>query len=417
MLDCRHNDEFNCFKNNLHDNSNVNLKINPIVIFNGIDPVGNIIFSKNKIYRGIHKQFVQEYSSIYQTCHQHRLLGNYIINTKIANDFSLEPFGLIFEHELISPYVYPFEWTLSMTIDAAYAVLTLVKKLDEVGLGLKDGHPYNIAYNKGNYCFIDFGSIIQGKTYLWMFQEFITTFINRIILGTKDIGQNPLVIKEDISAYLTPEEQEQYTLKKTTTLTNASLGEITKAADSLYDWIKSYETKLEFMPYNSKLPEPILYSVVKFIKKTQIKQVILVSGHFMNVGFTLNQNDTLVTIFNEDPDYIDFIYSQLKQKTTRISPVLIDFLNPNNLNDGSKWLNAEIRFPAEMVIVFDHFLEKADYTELIGKLRLFTTKYAAIEICYPPNKDLIKTIKRYFNTIAITRRSYAGKKLLYLEVK
>jgi hypothetical protein len=129
-------------------------------------------------------------------------LGNYIVNTKIADDFSLEPYGLMFEHELIWPYIYPFEWTLSMLIDAAYLVLNLLRKLDSIGLGLKDGHPYNISYNKGNFCFIDFGFIIQQKTPLWMFHEFINTFVNWIICKTKGLGQNKLKLSKMKPAYI-----------------------------------------------------------------------------------------------------------------------------------------------------------------------------------------------------------------------
>jgi hypothetical protein len=388
-----------------------------MVILNGVDPIGNVIFNNNKVYRGINKQFVQEYSVIYQICYQHGLFGHHIINTKIADDFSLEPFGLMFDHDLVWPYIYPFEWTLSMTIDAAYAVLNLVRKLDEVGLGLKDGHPFNSAYHKGMFCFIDFGSIVRRKTSLWMFKEFINTFINWIICKTKGVGQNKVLIEANISSHLTNEEQEQYNLFKTTILAFASSGQIVKAIELLYVWIKSYEIKLEIVPCYSNIPESILYSVVKFIKEAQINQVMLVSGDFANLCFTLNQNNILVTVINEDPKYIDFIYSQIKQKETSITPALINFLNPNGPNDGSRWFNAEIRFSSEMVIAFNHFLNQTDFGVLSRKLKLFTVRYAAIEIFYPPNESLIESIKQDFDVIDITKESYDGKKILFLKVK
>lgn len=394
-----------------------NLKMSNIVILNGVDPIGNVIFSKNNVYRGIKKQFAEEYFAIYQICQQHGFFGHHIINTKIADDFSLEPFSLMFEHELVRPYIYPFEWTLSMTIDAAYAVLNLVRKLDEVGLGLKDGHPFNSAYHKGRFYFIDFGSIVRQKTPLWMFQEFINTFINWIICKTKDLPENKVLIEEDISSHLNNEEQEQYNLFKTTILTLASLGEIEKATDLLFPWINFYENKLQITSCNSDIPESILDSIIYFINATQIKQVMLVSGNSADLCFKLNQNNNVVTVFNEDTNCTDFIYSQIKQKETSISPALIDFLNPNGSNDGSRWFNAEIRFSSEMVIVFNHFLNQSDFTELSRNLKLFTIRYAAIEIFDPPSEDLIKAIKQDFHTIAITKENYNGKKILFLKVK
>lgn len=393
------------------------VKMNDIVMFNGVDPIGNVIFYNNKIYRGIHKQFVQEYSTIYQICNHHGLLGDYIIDTKISDDFSLEPFGLIFEHELILPYSYPFEWTLSMMIDAAYTVLNLIKKLDEIGLGLKDGHPYNIAYHKGRFCFIDFGSIIRGKTYVWMFEEFINTFINWIICKTKGIRENKLLIEQDISVHLTDDELEQYNLFKTTIVTLASFGEIIKALDLLYAWVQFYEAKTKIVTYQSKLPDPVLSTLVKFIKKVQIQRVIVISGDFSNICFTLHQNNIGVTVFNEDPNYIDFIYSQCKQTTpTTITPVFIDFLNPNGPNDGSRWFKAEIRYSAEMAIVFQHFLTKTDIGELIRKLKLFSVKYAVIEILNSPNKSLMQAITQHFAVVAASKK-YNDKILLLLKCK
>lgn len=393
------------------------LRMSNITILNGVDPIGNVIFTNNKVYRGINKQFAQEYLTIFHICHQHELFGHHIINTKIADDFSLEPFAFMFEHELIRPYIYPFEWTLSMTMDAAYAVLNLVRKLDEIDLGLKDGHPFNSAYHNGTFCFIDFGSIVRQKTPTWMFKEFINTFINWIICKTKGVGENKVLIEENISSHLTNEEQEQYNLFKTTILTLASSGEIAKAVELLYHWINYYESKLQITPCNANIPESILNSIIKFINNEQIKQVMLVSGNFTDLCFRLNQNNNVVTVLNEDPKYTDFIYSQIKQKATSISPALINFLNPNGPNDGSRWFNAEIRFSSEMVIVFNHFLTQTDFDSLSRRLKLFTVKYAAIEIFDPPNKDLIEAIKQDFNVIDITKKSYDGKKLLFLKVK
>lgn len=396
----------------LHD-----FKMSNIVILNGVDPVGNIIFSNNKVYRGIHKHYVEQYSTIYNICHQNGLLGHYIIDTKIADDFSLEPFGLIFEHELVWPYIYPFEWSLSMLIDAAYTLLHLIAKLDAIGLGIKDGHPYNTAYNKGKFCFIDFGSIIPKRTTLWMFKEFINTFVNWIICKTKGIGQNKLLIEENILSYLTNEEQEQYNLFKTTILELAASEEISKALGLLYHWIKSYELKHEIVTYDSKIPDSILHSIIKFTKEAQIKHVMLVSGHFTNISFALNQHNVAVTILNEDPNYMDFIYTQIKQKETAIAPALIDFLNPNGPNDGSRWFNAEIRFSSEMIIVFNQFLAQTDFVTLSKNLKLFTTRYAAIEIASPPNQNLIEAIQQDFDIIDITKESYDGKGLLFVKIK
>lgn len=385
-----------------------------ITILNGSDPAGKIILSNQKIYRGIHKDFIAEYTLIYYTCLHNDLFGRYIINTKIADDFTLEPFALLFEHERVKPYIYPFEWTLLMNIDAAYTALNLVISLDEIGLGLKDGHQYNIAYHEGSFYWIDFGSIIHYKTFSWMFEEFINAFINLIICMANGVkGDN-------IHAYLTGEDEKNYMSLRARILQCAHIGEVSVAARLLQQWIKFYEAKISIVPYDSTISDSILSFIVNFVKQTQIKQVLLISCKFTNVCHTLSQNDIAVTVFNEDPGYIDFIYSQIKGKTTNISPVLINFLNPNEANSESRWSKAEMRFPAEMVIVFHHFssVNPTDFAPLVKKLKLFTLRYAAIEVVYPCNSDLIIAIKEEFDIITITQENYHNdKRLLFVKVK
>jgi hypothetical protein len=388
--------------------------MNDITILNGSDPAGKIILSNDKIYRGIHKEFIVEYAIIYNTCLHNDLFGRYIIKTKIADDFKLEPFALLFEHERVKPYIYPFEWTLSMIIDAAYTALNLVISLDKIGLGLKDGHQFNIAYHKGSFYWIDFGSIIQFKTLSWMFEEFIDAFINSIICKANGVhGDN-------IHAYLTDEDEREYTSLRAMILQYAHVGEVFKATQLLQQWIKFYEMKITIIPCGSKISDSILSFIVNFVKEAQIKQVLLISGNFTDICHTLNQNDIAVTVFNEDPGYIDFIYSQIKGKTTNISPVFINFSNPNGANSEPRWSKAEMRFPAEMVIVFHHFstMSETDFVPLVKKLKLFTLRYAAIEVVYPCNSDLITAIKKEFDIITITQESYHNdKRLLFVKVK
>lgn len=386
-----------------------------ITILNSIDPVGNIILSNNKVYRGINKEYIEKYTMIYNICCQNKLLGSYIIDTKIAEDFVLEPFDLIFEHKLIEPFIYPFEWTLTMIIDAAYAALNLLIKLDDVGLGLKDGHRFNVAYHEGTFYWIDFGSIILNKTSSWVFDEFINSFINSIICMSQGIFQS-----RDLSTCLTDEHQKKYNSVRTTALGYADVGKISKAVKLLYQWIKLYEINMDALPYNLPTPNSILCALVNFIKETQLTRALVISGNFTDLCFGLEQHGISVTVFNENANHVDFIYSHIKQRATSITPVFIDFLNPNSTNDGCKLFKAELRFPVEMVIVFDQFVHvnQTEFDVLLKNLKLFTVRYAVIEIVYPCNEELINAIQQEFDIIAISNESFNnGNRLLFVKVK
>jgi len=146
----------------------------------------------------------------------------------------------------------------------------------------------------------------------------------------------------------------------------------------------------------------------------------VISDNFTDICFELEQHGISVTLFNENPKYVDFIYSQIKHRATSITPVLINFPNPNGTNDGFKWFKAGTRFPLEMVIVFNQFVHgnQIEFDVLLKKLKLFTIRYAAIEIFYPCNEEFISAIKQEFDIIAITKESYNnGNRLLFLKVK
>lgn len=389
--------------------------MNDITILNGSDPAGKIILSKDKVYRGINKDFVIEYTMIYYNCLQNDLFGRYIINTKIADDFKLDPFFLIFEHEKVKPYTYPFEWTLLMAIDSAYTTLNLVASLDKIGLGLKDGHRFNIAYHKGNFHWIDFGSIIQYKTFSWMFEEFMDAFINAIICMA-----NGTYHSDNVTSYLTDTDEKKYTHLRTKVLMYAHEGAVAEAAQLLYQWIHFYERKIKIVSHHSSIPEAVLSPLLHFAKDFQIKDILLISGDLSTICFPLAQNNLSVTVFHENAECVDFLYSQIKGKTISITPVYIDFLNPNSKNNEPRWLKAEERFATEMVVVFQHFttINPIDFAPLVKKLKAFTLRYAALEVTYPYNTAMITAIEQEFDIMSISTKFYhQNKKLLFVKAK
>ncbi|TWH47990.1 hypothetical protein [Sporomusa sp. KB1] len=369
-----------------------------IEILNSVDPVGNIILCNDKVYRGINAGYEEEYAQIYNKCKVNGLLGNFIIPTIIADDFTLEPYQLIFEHELVKPYIYPFEWTLLMHCDAAYTVLDLVVKLDEIGLGLKDGHRFNIAFHKGRFFWIDFGSIISYKTTHWMIEEFIDSFIHSIICIDQGI-----FYKKDIYECLTEAQKEKYALARSTIINYGMAGDISNAVTLLYDWIKIYEHNIKILPYNHVTSTAVLDGLIAFIKTANIDRVLVIDGNAADISLSLNKYGNSVTVFNADAQYIDSLYFQIRRKITNISPVFIDVTLPDKLNEGLKWPKAEKRFAAEMAIIVNPPGSQCnlEFNKLIQSLKLFSVKYVAIEVEYPYTTKTISAIEQSVEIVAV----------------
>lgn len=369
-----------------------------IEILYSADPVGNIILCNDKVYRGINTGYEEEYAQIYNKCKVNGLLGNYIIPTKIADDFKLEPYQLIFEHELVKPYIYPFEWTLLMTIDAAYTVLDLVMKLDEIGLGLKDGHRFNIAFHKDRFIWIDFASIISYKTTHWMIEEFIDSFIHSIICSDQGI-----FYKKDLYECLTEEQKEKYTLARSPIVNCGITGDVSTAVTLLYDWIKIYEHNIKILPYNHVTSSAVFAGLISFIKTVNIDRVLVIADNAADISLSLNKCGNSVTAFNADAQYIDSLYFQIRRKITNITPVFIDFAFPDKLNEGLRWPKAEKRYAAEMAIILNPsgYRCNLEFNKLLEGLKLFSVKYAAIEVEYPYTDETISAVRQSGEIVSV----------------
>lgn len=93
-----------------------------------------------------------------------------IVAVEICNDKErlaiLAPDGqrMLLRHNKIEYISYPHEWCASMLKNAALFHLELSQKLIAKGLFLKDAHPWNILFEKGNPLFIDFTSIVARNS-------------------------------------------------------------------------------------------------------------------------------------------------------------------------------------------------------------------------------------------------------------
>lgn len=72
---------------------------------------------------------------------------------------------VVLAHKKIKFISYPHEWCASMFKDAAIFHLELQKNLVCNNLYLKDAHPWNILFEKGNFKFVDVPSIISEEQF------------------------------------------------------------------------------------------------------------------------------------------------------------------------------------------------------------------------------------------------------------
>ncbi len=130
----------------------------------GFDDVGETFQSGGRVYRGIYPGHAGKVRATLQKCAAHNLLGNEIVGTR---ELESDPFpGLeyeaVLEHDRVPFVTYAHEWPASMLHAAALFHVELFQQLGELGLALKDWHPYNILFDGTQPVFVDFTSIIPA---------------------------------------------------------------------------------------------------------------------------------------------------------------------------------------------------------------------------------------------------------------
>ena len=132
-----------------------------------IDSQGAVYIARDAVFRLIYKSHKDSVLSILKIIKSAGIEG--IVHTElcdfdetkeiIENDTNI----LVLKHKKIEYISYPHEWCAAMLKDAALFHLDLSVRLYGEGLFLKDAHPWNILFDRGQPVFVDFTSLVTGQ--------------------------------------------------------------------------------------------------------------------------------------------------------------------------------------------------------------------------------------------------------------
>jgi len=171
-----------------------------VSFINSIDPVGNIFFWQNRVFRAINENYLIDTkrllsSGLINELVQKRLL----VETTIADDLALEGYSLILEHEKITYISSPYEWTFNMLKDVAIAYLEIFQICKKYGYVLKDGHLLNFTFVNYHPVFFDLGSIVKGKSDYALLEFYNSVIIPLKIWSKGDFYLANLILRDDYS--------------------------------------------------------------------------------------------------------------------------------------------------------------------------------------------------------------------------
>lgn len=128
------------------------------------DPLGFVFQWNGHLLRGILPESVEVAKDYFDSGFVAEICEKGLFPKTWISDYWNEEFGLIIEHELISPNIYSTDWSFSMLRDAAVLVLEIAKVAAKYGYNMLDCHKLNVMFKNGHPIYVDLGSFIRVKS-------------------------------------------------------------------------------------------------------------------------------------------------------------------------------------------------------------------------------------------------------------
>lgn len=132
-----------------------------------VDPCGRIFYWEGRLFRGIYNESVGLVKEMFDSGMIDELVRKKLIPATTITEYSIDGFGMVIEHKKISRISYPHEWSFSMLKDAMLTILKVNMLSVKYGFQTKDGHVYNIVFDKCLPLFVDIGSFIKTDYSYW----------------------------------------------------------------------------------------------------------------------------------------------------------------------------------------------------------------------------------------------------------
>jgi len=334
-----------------------------------VDEVGKVFFYQNRVFRAIYSEERAEfYSDLLSKTWIKEVFDAGLIKTRICEDIRLENVPLILEHEKIPFETHPAEHSSYMHWLAAKRLIDVNLALSRYGYILKDGHPWNVMFQKGNARYIDLGSIIKAEKVspAW-FEEFRKYFCVPIWIASTRWKRFALEYRRQHSVGFGLALSELFFLKK---LLFRPLDRMIKHADDpfhffseLNNWLDRHEPVNDDKDYwadymqshgaeDPLFPETakqiFVYDVLAGEKPGKVLDCAANKGYYAKMAARLGAS---VAAFDYEEFCVDACLNLAQTDDLDITPVFMDFKLPTpNYGIGLLGGSAFGRFQSDIVL-------------------------------------------------------------------
>lgn len=143
------------------------------------DTLGFTFVWRGHFLRGIFPQSLLWAKSFFESGFIKEITKKGLFPNTWISSFENEQFGLIIEHEMISPLLYATEWNSAMLKDAALMVLKIAQIGWKYGYNMVDCHKLNVMFKNNRPLYVDLGSFVpreDGSTGWKPYRNFMESY-------------------------------------------------------------------------------------------------------------------------------------------------------------------------------------------------------------------------------------------------
>ena len=418
------------------------------------DPSGGIFYYKDEVCRWVSNDTSQFYQDLVKSDFFKELVqSNYFIPTSLIDlsgdeDLSrkYDNNATYFKHERIEVISFPYEWPVSMIIDAAIHTLDLQIRLLQNNLTLKDATPYNIQFVGTQPVFIDLCSIENASMNgVWFaYNQFCQMFLYPLLMfiyklytpgdvyrtrmagltldeTVQPLGLRPFWRYRSVFDYLIPAlvvKAKYFKLDITKKTVSISRTFDNSAEIQLHTArrLRKFLGKLHLKTGTSKwidYTKSCSYSDEDCLLKQQFVETFLHAHHVKNVldlGCNIGDFPIIaaksgcnVVALDLDHDCVDYLYRHSKANNYTILSLCMDITNPS---PSLGWLNTERpsflnringRFDCVFALALIHHLvvtHRICFTELAHLFQHCTSRFLIVEYVGPSDM-MFQELLRY----------------------
>lgn len=390
------------------------------------DPYGRLFKWRGDLYRAVTPGYASFVDSLLRTPLIRKLMSEGLLVETEQVPFILPPYARVLRHGAIPFPSYAEEWCPSMLKDGAIATLDLALRLAEVGLMLRDGHPWNLLYDGTRPVYVDFTSIIStnGASWWYGYEEFTRFFINPLRLmehGHDRIARCLLpqfhgIEASEVSAFKRPSSIAPIAsyrfIQKSITHIRRSIAEWSKAAsDSAL--LTSTSGPFSLRSHLLLALREVEHITVPSVKSAGWSSVDGIDPSQQHLGEVIGRLKPSAIVVIEDSEgealrlaskstvptasiYADVCavsrdYQAAKRAQVRLLPLVMDFAVPTPARgiDEHITISAEKRLGADLVVGGKHLLERFGPPEhlrvehLVSGLSAFSRRFAVLNVGNP----------------------------------